>query len=85
MRIGHASNGRFDLGCVWPAVDKEWACAGVRAGLRRHLARLIDLELAAVHRRANAFAYELVWEPDTAGDDRDRATIARVARDRSQA
>lgn len=53
--------------------------------LRRHLVRLIDLELVVVHRRANAFAYQLVWDPDTAGYDRDRATIARVARDRSQA
>jgi hypothetical protein len=77
-------------GCARPQVRFSRRVAREYTGwsdyaLRRHLARLIDLELVAVHRRANAFAYQLAWEPDTADGDRDRATIARASRDRSTA
>lgn len=38
--------------------------------LRRHLARLVDLELVAVRRRGHAFTYTLLWHEDTGYDAR---------------
>lgn len=38
--------------------------------LRRHLARLVDLELVAVQRRGHAFTYRLLWHDDTGYDAR---------------
>lgn len=32
--------------------------------LRRHLARLVDLELVAVRRHGHAFSYLVLWHPD---------------------
>lgn len=48
--------------------------------LRRHLARLVELEFVAVHRSGNAFTYELLW---TEGDATtgEGAPISNYARD----
>jgi hypothetical protein len=49
--------------------------------LRRHLARLVDLELVAVQRRGHAFTYTLLWHEDTGCDTRsDGAAIASRGR-----
>lgn len=37
--------------------------------LRRHLARLVELEFVAMHRSGNAFTYELLWADDAKTDD----------------
>lgn len=51
--------------------------------LRRHLARLVDLEFVTVHRAGNAFTYELLWATaDTGSGDyeRDLDALARPSR-----
>jgi DNA primase len=37
--------------------------------LRRHLARLVELEFVTVHRAGNAFTYELLWSDRAASSD----------------
>ncbi len=59
--------------------------------LRRHLARLVELEFVAAHRVGNAFTYELLWSephetPDEAGQtsnyDGDLDALSRPSRGR---
>jgi hypothetical protein len=51
--------------------------------LRRHLARLVDLELVAVERRGHAFRYSLLWQEDTAGYDARSDGVAMGSRGRN--
>lgn len=48
--------------------------------LRRHLDRLVDLELVLAHRRGNAFTYELLWAERTHDYDAERDGISRPSR-----
>ena len=47
--------------------------------LRRHLDRLVELELVLAHRRGNAFTYELLWA-ETHDYDAERDGISRPSR-----
>jgi hypothetical protein len=52
--------------------------------LRRHLARLVDLELLAVQRRGHAFSYALLWQHDRiAGYDARSDGVAMASRGQS--